>query len=48
MVTVTAIKIIPILISNANLEDLFLTVIDVNNYTFTDININQELGFGIK
>lgn len=42
------IKIIPILVSNYGEEDLFLTFIDVNFYTFSDPSNSKELGFGIK
>ena len=48
---VTIIKIIPIIIyvSTSNTDDdLFLTYIDINTYTYDEGNNNQELSFGIK
>lgn len=42
------IKIIPILASNYGEEDLFLTFIDINFYSFSDSSTSKELGFGIK
>lgn len=42
------IKIIPIITSNYLEEDLFMTFIDVNYYSFNDPNSSKELGFGIK
>jgi len=41
------IKIIPILATNYSEQDIFLTFIDINTYTFSDPD-SQELGFGIK
>ena len=50
-ILVTFIKIIPIIIYQSTVtdgDDLFLTFIDINTYTFDDTTSNQELGFGIK
>jgi hypothetical protein len=45
---VTVLKTIPILVSNYNSEDVFLTFIDINTYTYDTAAKNQELSFGIK
>jgi hypothetical protein len=42
------VKVVPVLVAESREEDLFLTYIDVNFYTFSDANNSKELGFGIK
>lgn len=48
LILVAAIKIVPIIMTSYMLpdEDMFLTFIDINSYTYQ--SVNQELAFGIK
>ncbi len=48
LILVAVIKIVPIIITSYLLpdENLFLTFIDINSYTYQ--SENQELAFGVK